>query len=129
MTKLRHFQVVAIMLALAAATATAAAPTPKLIYKVDTVTVKVSGKSLLVTASGAVNSGGWTSPQLRLREPHVSENDTAVVDFFAQPPQPGAVVIEALVPVSASATFPLRPYGTVQVQVMAETNSVTAPMR
>lgn len=129
MKKVRRFLVVAMTLALAAATATAAPVTTKRIYKVDAVSVKISGKSLLVTATGAVNSGGWTSPQLRLREPHAPESDTAVVDFLAKPPQPTEVVIQALIPVSATARLPLQPYGTVQVQVVAETNSVTAPIR
>lgn len=125
----RRFLYVAMTLALAAATATAAPAIPKHIYKVDAVTVKVSGQSLLVTATGAVSSGGWTSPQLRMREPHIAEQNTAVIDFLAKQPLPGEVVIQALVPVSATATFPLPPYGTVRVQVRAETNSVTAPIR
>ena len=129
MTMVRRFLFVATMLALAAATATAAPAIPKHIYKVDVVSVKVSGKTLLVSATGAVNSGGWTSPELRLRGPHTAEKETAVVDFVAKPPLPGEVVIQALVPISATATFPLQPYGTTQVQVMAETNSVTAPIR
>lgn len=129
MTKVRHVLVVAMTLVLAAATATAAPATAKHIYKVDAVTVKVAGNTLLVTATGAVNSGGWTSPQLRLREPHVPESHTAVIDFLAKPPSPSEVVIQAVVPVSATATLPLQPYGTVQVQVVAETNSVTALIR
>lgn len=129
MGKVRHFIVAAMALALAAATATAAPAPAKLIYKVDAVTVKISGKNMLVTAKGAVNSGGWTSPHLRLRETHVAESDTAIVEFLATPPPAGEVVIQALIPVTAMATFPLPRYGTVQVQVVAESNSVTAPIR
>ena len=127
--RVRHFIVAAMALCLAAATATAAPATPKMIYKVDAVTVKLSGKSMLVTASGAVNSGGWTAAHLRLREAHRPESDTAVVDFLATPPSASEVVIQALIPVTVSATFSLPPYGTVQVQVTAQTNSVTAPIR
>jgi hypothetical protein len=125
----RHFLVAIAVLGLAAATATAALTTPKLIYKVDTVTVKASGSDLVVTATGAVNSGGWSLPHLRVRGTHAAESDTAIVDFLATPPPPNVVVIQALVPVSAMARFPLPRYGTVQVQVVAETNSVTAPVR
>lgn len=129
MRSVRHFLVTIAVLGLAAATATAALATPKLIYKVDTVTVKASGSDLVVTATGAVNSGGWTLPHLHIREGRAAEADTAVVEFLATPPQLNVVVIQALVPVSAMARFPLPRYGTVQVQVVAETNSVTAPVR
>lgn len=129
MRSVRHFLVTIAVLGLAAATATAALATPKLIYKVDTVTVKASGSDLVVTATGAVNSGGWTLPHLHIREARAAEADTAVVEFLATPPQLNVVVIQALVPVSAMARFPLPRYGTVQVQVVAETNSVTAPVR
>jgi hypothetical protein len=125
----RLFIVAAAVLGLAAATATAAPATPKMIYKVDVVTVKTLGKSIMVTATGAVNSGGWTLPHLRARDIHRPESDTAIVEFVATPPPPGAVVVQALIPVSASAQFPLPRYGTVQVQVVAESNSVTAPVR
>lgn len=129
MRHVRHFIVAAMALALAAATATAAPAPAKLIYKVDAVTVKISGKNMLVTAKGAVNSGGWTLPHLRLKEPRVAESDTAVVEFLATPPPAGVVVIQALIPATATATFPLPSYGTVQVQVVAESNSVTTPIR
>ena len=129
MPNVRHFLVAAALLGLAAATAAAAPATPKLIYKVDTVTVKASGNTLVVTADGAVNSGGWTLPHLRMREARTAESDTATVDFLATPPASDVVVIQALVPIAATARFPLPHYGTVQVQVMAETNSVTAPLR
>jgi hypothetical protein len=128
-TSVRHFIVAAMALCLAAATATAAPATPRLIYKIDTVSVRLSGRSMLVNATGAVNSGGWTAAHLRLRESRAAESDTAVVDFLATPPPPGTVVIQALVPVAASATLPLPPYGTVQVRIVAESNSVTAPIR
>jgi hypothetical protein len=123
----RHFLVAAAALALAAATATVAAPKP--IYKVDSVSAKTVGRNLVVTASGAVNSGGWTSAHLRLSESHKVESDTEVIEFLATPPPAGAVVVQTLLPVSATATLALPPYGVVQVKVVAETNSVTAPIR
>lgn len=129
MRNVRPLIVAAAVLGLVAATATAAPTTPKLIYKVDAVTVKTLGKNIVVTATGAVNSGGWTLPHLRARDVRKPESDTAIVDFLATSPPAGAVVVQALVPVSATAQFPLPHYGTVQVQVVAETNSVTAPLR
>lgn len=123
---MRHFLVAAAALVLAAATATAA---PKPIYKVDSVSAKTVGRNLVVTASGAVNSGGWASPHLRLSENHKPESDTEVIEFLAAPPPPGAVVVQTLVPVTARATLALPPYGVVQVKVVAATNSVTATIR
>jgi hypothetical protein len=123
----RHFLVAAAALALAAATATVAAPKP--IYQVDSVSAKTVGRNLIVTASGAVNSGGWTSPHLRLSESHKPESDTEVFEFVASPPPPGTVVVQTLLPVTASATLALPTYGVVQVKVIAESNSVTTPIR
>jgi len=64
-----------------------------------------------------------------LSEIHKVESDTEVIEFVAAPPPPGAVVVQTLLPVSATATLALPPYGVVQVKVVAETNSVTAPIR
>jgi len=113
---------------LAAATATAAQAEPKLIYKVDKVTAAIIKNRLVVNASGAVNSGGWTLPRLHLL-PHQPEADTEVIEFQAQPPLADAVVIQALLPISTTAVFPLPHYGTIQVKVVGETNAVMAPLQ
>ena len=126
---MRHFLVAAAALVLAAVTATAAPAAPKLVDKVDTVGAKMVGKKLVVTATGAVNSGGWTAPLLRVKEVRVPESDTEVIEFVATPPPADAVVVQALVPVTATGTFALPPYAVVQVKVVAESNSVTAPIR
>jgi hypothetical protein len=125
----RHFLVAAAALVLAAVTATAAPAAPKLIYKIDTVSAKTVGKKLVVTATGAVNSGGWSAPLLRLKEVRVAESDTEVIEFLATPPAADAVVVQALIPIAATATFALPPYAVVQVKVVAESNSVTSPIR
>jgi hypothetical protein len=125
----RHFLVAAAALGLAAATASAAPAAPKLIYKVDSVSAKTVGRNLIVTANGAVNSGGWTSAHLRVSETHKAESDTEVIELLATPPPPSTVVVQALLPVTASATLALPPYGVIQVKVVAETNSVTTPIR
>jgi hypothetical protein len=113
---------------LAAATATAAQAEPKLIYKVDRATAAIVRGRLVVDASGAVNSGGWTAPRLHLL-PHKPEDNTETVEFQAQPPLADAVVIQALLPVSTTAVFPLPHYGVTQVKVVSETNAVMAPLQ
>jgi len=123
----RHFLVAAAALALAAATATAAPAKP--IYKVDAASVKIVGRNLVVTASGAVNSGGWTAARLHLKETYKPESDTEVIEFLATPPPPGEVVVQALLPVTATVTLALPRYAVVQVKIVAETNSVTTPIR
>ena len=125
---MRQLIVAAVLSALAAATATGASAASKLIYKVDHVTATTVRDHLMVTATGAVNSGGWSSPRLHMKEFHIPESDTEVIEFLATPPRGNEVVIQALLPVSVTAKFALPHYGTVQVKVVAESNSVTAPI-
>lgn len=123
---MRNFIIAA---ALVAATATTAVAAPKLIYRVDTVTVSVDRNQMVVTANGAVNSGGWSSPRLQRKAAHTPESNGEEFEFLATPPATDAVVIQALLPVSATGRFPLPRYGAVQVKVVAESNSVTTPVR
>jgi len=125
---LRRTILVPAIFALAAATATAAQAEPKLIYKVDKVTAAIIRNRLVVNASGAVNSGGWTLPRLHLL-PHKPEADTEVIEFQAMPPLADAVVIQALLPISTTAVFPLPHYGVTQIKVVGETNAVMAPLQ
>jgi hypothetical protein len=125
---MRQLIVAAVLSALAAATATEGVSAEKLIYKVDQVTATTVRNHLVVTASGAVTSGGWTSPRLHLKEFHIPESDTEVIEFLATPPRADAVVVQALLPVSVTAKLSLPRYGTVQVKVVSETNGVTAPI-
>jgi hypothetical protein len=115
----------AIVFALAAATATANAAAPTLVYRIDKVTAAVIRGHLVVSVSGAVRSGGWTLPRLHLKETHPSEGKADVIAFLATPPPHGAVVVEALLPITTTAVFPLH-YAMKQVTVEAETNAVTA---
>src|SRR5579871_2966169 len=119
---MRQLIFAAVVSALAAATATGAGAAQKLIYKVDQVTATTVRNHLMVTATGAVNSGGWTSPRLHAKEFHIPESDTEVIEFLATPPPASAVVVQALLPVSVTAKLPLPHYGTVQVKVVGETN-------
>ena len=115
--------------ALVAATATGAVAAPKLIYQVDGVTVSIDHGQMVVTATGAVNSGGWTQPHLQRKAVHPAESDTEEFEFVATPPPSDTAVIQALLPVSAIGRFPLPRYGAMQVKVDAESNSATAPLR
>ena len=96
-----------------------------LVYRVDSATAEVEGHRLAITVKGAVRSGGWTRPQLHILPQRQAERDTLFAEFFANPPAPGAAVIQALLPVSAKATVHLPRYATTKVTVRAESNQVT----
>jgi hypothetical protein len=125
---MRRTILAAAFLALAAATAPADAAAPVLVYKVDRVTAAIVRNHLVVTAMGAVNSGGWTMPRLHLKEFRIPESDSELIEFLATPPMPGSVVIQALLPVSTTAVFPLPHYAVTQVKVVSQTNSITVPI-
>ncbi|HEV2649897.1 MAG TPA: hypothetical protein VGU69_01455 [Rhizomicrobium sp.] len=113
---------------LAAATATPATAEPKPVLKVDKVTAVIVNAHLVVTASGAVRTGGWTVPRLHMVNFHKPDGDTEIVQFLATPPLADAIVIQALVPIATTATFPLPPSTVTQVKVVSESNSVVAPI-
>ena len=117
------------LLALAAATATGAAAASQLVFRVDVVTAKTVNNHLVVTARGAVTSGGWTRPRLHLNPVHVAESPEASIEFQASPPLGNSVVIQALLPIETTAVFPLPHYGAVRVKVVSQSNAVTAPIQ
>jgi hypothetical protein len=98
----------------------------KLIYRIDSAAASVQHGILVVTASGAVQSGGWTNPLLILRR--VPEADTLEVDFSATPPRSKRTVIQATLPVKATVKTALPHDGAVQVKLNSQTNSVTVPI-
>jgi len=114
-------------LVLAASVPASAAGTTRntLIYKVDSATARVTGRKLTISAQGAVSTGGWENPQLRVKPQRVPETNTLVVEFVATPPTRDAVVIQALLPVSATVTVGLPRYATTKVRVVAQTNGIT----
>jgi hypothetical protein len=122
---MRRIAIAALIFALAAATATAAAPAR--VFRVDKASATILNHRLIVRASGAVRSGGWKLPRLHLL-PHVPESATQQIEFLAAPPGAHDVVIQALLPVETTAVFPLPHYGTIQVEILSETNSVTTPI-
>jgi hypothetical protein len=125
---MRRLIVAPVIFVLAAATATAVSAASQLIYRVDSVTAKSLNGHLVVTASGAVSSGGWTHPRLHLT-PHAAEAPEEVIEFQASPPLGNSVVIQALLPITTTAVFPLPHYGTVRVKVTAQSNAITAPIQ
>ena len=100
----------------------------KLIYRVDKVSAVISGGKLIVDASGAVPSGGWTHPRLRLKA-SLPEAPVLHLDLLADPPPPKRVVIDVLLPVKAEIRTHLPRYGTVAVGVISQTNEVTTQIR
>jgi hypothetical protein len=98
-----------------------AAPVERRVYKVDSVIATLRDHALTIRAKGAVQTGGWRKPRLRVmrgNEPRV-----VVVEMLAEPPPPGMTVIEALVPVTASLVLKSR---AASVHVQADENEITS---
>ena len=100
----------------------------KLIYRIDSATAKIEKHHLVISAQGAVNSGGWNNPHLRMKEIIVPETKTLQVIFVAIPPPREKAVVQALLPVSASKIAKLPRYGAKQIRIVAETNSIVVPI-
>jgi len=92
----------------------------KRVLRIDSLIASSKKGVITLTAKGAVQSGGWTSPRL-----HVVRRDsrTLTVEFLATPPPPGMTVIDAVVPVSADARIKGRASS---VQVLADQNEITS---
>jgi hypothetical protein len=96
-----------------------------LVYRVDQATAIIDGNHLIVTAKGAVRTGGWEHPRLILRKSR-SEPGDVDIQFVATPPDDRSAVIQSLVPVKVSLTTRLPRSGVAAVKVSSETNTVTA---
>jgi hypothetical protein len=94
----------------------------KRVWRVDSVVATRAGNNVVVQVKGAVKSGGWSRPRLKLSR---GDGHTLVVEFLAQPPAADAVVITALMPVTAKARLRAG-RGIVTVKAVAEANDVTA---
>jgi hypothetical protein len=92
----------------------------KRIFRIDSLIATQKDGIIQLQAKGAVQSGGWTKPRL-----HVVHGDshTITVEFLATVPQPGMTVIDALVPVTASAE--IKGHAT-SVHVLADANEITS---
>ena len=115
-------------LALSAPPLSAATKRLHTIYRVDRVSASVENDRVLVVASGAVNSGGWSHARLHMK-PSVSEADVLEMDFVADPPSTRRVVIEEVLPVSATLRLPLPKRALVAVSVTSQTNTITTEIR
>ncbi len=107
--------------------ATSGADAAKPVLKVDSVTASaVSGapNRLVIHATGAVNSGGWQSPRLRVKI--VPESKEMIIVFVAIPPAVKKTVVQAVLPVRATLTVLMPKEQVVSVKVASETNSVSA---
>lgn len=106
-------------------TAAVPAAAQTLVYRVDQATAVIDGNQLVVTAKGAVRSGGWGHPKLILRKSRHELGDIEI-QFVATPPEDRSVVIQSVVPVRVSLTTRLPRSGVAAVKVSSETNSVIA---
>jgi hypothetical protein len=118
---------VASLIAAAAALlfAQAAMADSALIYRIDSASAIVQHHRLVISANGAVNSGGWTRPELVIEQPSASEARIIKVRFVAKPPSAGEAVIQALLPIKVQRIALLPRYGAKKVEVIAATNAVT----
>lgn len=104
----------------------AAAAGLKPIYKVDSAAASVRGNRMIIIAAGAVPTGGWGKARLRIKPGRRVEANELEFEFLAMPPPPHETVIQALVPVTATITTRLPPYGVTQIRVDSQTNSAVA---
>jgi hypothetical protein len=117
----------ALLVAGIATSATSGVVAAQPVYKVDSVSASVAKGSnqLVIQARGAVRTGGWEQPRLRVKE-IFTPDDAMVVVFVALPPPRKSVVVQAVLPVQARVTVPVPSRKITSVKVAGETNSVTA---
>lgn len=106
----------------------AAAASQKLVYKVDSVVASIQHHKLTIIAAGAVSTGGWNNARLRLKS-HKPEGNVLEYELVATPPAPDAIVVQALIPVRATLSTKLPPYGVTQIKVDTETNSEVSDIK
>jgi hypothetical protein len=92
----------------------------KRVLRIDSLTASQKNGAILVVAKGAVSSGGWTKPHLHLVR---GDGRTIALEFLAAPPPQGMVVIDGLVPVTATLSVKGR---AVSIHVQAEENEITS---
>ena len=91
----------------------------KKIWRIDSLIATQKNGVTIVQAKGAVQSGGWTNPRLKLVH---SDAHGASFEFVAAAPPSGMTVIDAIVPVTATAQVHGR---TTAVHAAAEENEMT----
>ena len=101
-------------------TASPALAADKRVLRIDTLTASQKDGAILVQAKGAVPSGGWTKPHLHLVR---GDNHSVALEFLATPPPSGMIVIDGLVPVTATLSVKGR---ATSIHVQAEENEITS---
>jgi len=117
-----------VLILIALATGVAVAAPAQLVYRIDRATATIQHNRVVIAARGAVSTGGWANPLLRLREASALEASTLEVEFVATPPRRRAAVAQAILPVSANLAARLPRSGIVQVKIVSQTNVVTIPV-
>jgi hypothetical protein len=106
----------------------AVADATRLVYRIDNASAVVVDRRLVISANGAVRSGGWDRPRLLVLEPSAPEARVLDVQFVARPPAPSEVVVQQTLPIAARKVARLPGYGTVKIRIIGETNSLTVPI-
>jgi len=110
---------IALLAALILATAPVSAA-EKRVFRIDGLIATQKKGVILLEAKGAVPTGGWTKARLHMIH---SDNHTLTVEFLATPPPPGMTVIDAVVPIAASAEIKAK---ATSVHVLADENEMTS---
>ena len=92
----------------------------KRVLRIDSMTASQKDGTILVQAKGAVSTGGWSKPHLRLLH---GDGHTMALEFVAAAPPPDMTVIDGLVPVTATLSVKGR---ATSVHVQAEENEITS---
>ncbi|MBV8976320.1 MAG: hypothetical protein JO261_00860 [Alphaproteobacteria bacterium] len=100
----------------------------RLVYRVDDASVVLQGRHLVITARGAVRTGGWDRPLVRFRKIAAAEARTIEIEFLARPPSPRETVVQALLPISVRKVVPLPHYGAKEIEIVAESNALIVPI-
>lgn len=124
----RAIVVAGFSLVLLCATSAAPAVRARLVYRVDRVSAVVENQRLVIAASGAVSSGGYSHLRLRLK-PGSRVAHVLILQFLADPPPPNRLFVQELLPVSAQTTT-VAPRGSVAaVAVASQSNEITSEIR
>ena len=91
----------------------------KKVLRIDSLIATQHDGVITVQAKGAVMSGGWKNPRLKLVK---SDGHGATFEFIAAPPPSSMTVIDAVVPVTATAQIRAKAEA---VRASAEENEMT----
>lgn len=117
------FMLVALLSLPAPAMASVQAPKP--VSRIDSLMATEKGGRITIQAKGAVSSGGWKHATLKpAKSAAAGDAHVLVVDFLAEPPEPGGAVIPGLLPVTATIQVKTRK-GVVSVRAVSASNEIT----